>query len=66
MYWLAILLFIPAFGDGQASSETVSLFGLTGINFWVKTIFIVIIAITIINVNGGIVTDEVEECTDSG
>lgn len=46
---LAILLFIPAFGDGQASSETVSLFGLTGINFWVKTIFIVIIAITIIN-----------------
>ncbi len=46
---LAILLFIPAFGDGPASSETVSLFGLTGINFWVKTVFIVIIAITIIN-----------------
>ena len=46
---LAILLFIPAFGNGAGSSVTVSLFGLTGISFWVKTVFIVIIAITIMN-----------------
>ena len=46
---LAILLFIPAFGNGSGSSVTVSLFGLTGISFWVKTVFIVIIAITIMN-----------------
>ncbi len=46
---LAILLFIPAFGSGAGSSVTVSLFGLTGISFWVKTVFIVIIVITIIN-----------------
>ena len=46
---LAILLFIPAFGNGSGSSATVSLFGLTGISFWVKTVFIVIIVITIIN-----------------
>ena len=46
---LAILLFIPAFGNGQDSSETVALFGLTGIRFWVKTVFIVIITITILN-----------------
>ena len=46
---LAILLFIPAFGNGRESSVTVSLFGLTGISFWVKTVFIVIIVITIIN-----------------
>ena len=46
---LAILLFIPAFGNGPESSVTVSLFGLTGISFWVKTVFIVIIVITIIN-----------------
>ncbi len=37
----AILLFIPAFGNGPDSSETVSLFGLTGITPWVKTVFIV-------------------------
>ena len=46
---LAILLFIPAFGNGTDSSETVSLFGLTGISTWVKTVFIVIISITILN-----------------
>ena len=46
---LAILLFIPAFGNGTDSSETVSLFGLNGISPWVKTVFIVIISITILN-----------------
>ena len=46
---LAILLFIPAFGNGPDSSETVSLFGLTGITPWVKTVFIVMITITILN-----------------
>ena len=46
---LAILLFIPAFGNGPESSETVSLFELTGISPWVKTVFIVIIGITILN-----------------
>ena len=46
---LAILLFIPAFGNGPESSETVSLFELTGISPWVKTVFIVIISITILN-----------------
>ena len=46
---LAILLFIPAFGNGPESSETVSLFGLTGITPWVKTVFIVMIATAILN-----------------
>ena len=46
---LAILLFIPAFGNGPDSSETVALFGLTGIRQWVKIVFIVIISMTILN-----------------
>ena len=46
---LALLLFIPAFGNGPDSSETVALFGLTGISPWVKIVFIVIISITILN-----------------
>ena len=46
---LAILLFIPAFGNGPESSETVSLFGLTGITPWVKNVFIVMIATAILN-----------------
>ena len=52
---LAILLFIPAFGNGPDSSKTVSLFRLTGITPWVKIVFIVIIAITIINGICGVV-----------
>ena len=46
---LAILLFIPAFGNGPDSSETVALFGLAGIRPWVKIVFIVIISMTILN-----------------
>ena len=46
---LAILLFIPAFGNGPASSETVSLFGLTRISLWVEIVYIVIISITVLN-----------------
>lgn len=44
-----ILLFIPAFGNGTASPETVSLFGLSGVTPWLKTAFVVIIGITILN-----------------
>ena len=46
---LAILLFIPAFGNGRDSPETVSLFGLSGINPQVKIVFVVIIGVTILN-----------------
>ena len=45
----AILLFIPAFGNGPSSSETVSLLGLSGITPWLKIVFVVIIGITILN-----------------
>jgi len=46
---LVLLIFIPAFGNGRASPETVSLFGLSGINPWVKTVFAVIIGVAILN-----------------
>ena len=52
---LAILLFIPAFGNGSASSEAVSLLGLSGIAPWLKTVFVVIIGITILNGICGVV-----------
>ena len=52
---LAILLFIPAFGNGSASSETVSLLGLSGITPWLKTVFVLILGITILNGICGVV-----------
>lgn len=45
----ALLIMIPAFGNGPDSSGTVSLFGLTGISPWLKTVFIAIIGIAILN-----------------
>ena len=46
---LAILLFIPAFGNGPGSPETVSLFDLTGISPWGKNIFIAVIVVSVLN-----------------
>lgn len=46
---LAILLFIPVFGNGAASPEAVSLFALTEVNPAVKVIFIAILGVMILN-----------------
>ena len=44
--------------NGSDSSETVSLFRLTGINSWVKAVFIVMIAIAVLNgICGVIITN---------
>ncbi len=46
---LAILLFIPVFGNGSASSEAVSLFALTEVNPAIKVIFIAVLGVMILN-----------------
>ena len=48
-FFTAILLFVPVFGNGADSAEAVSLFGLTGVQFWVKMVFLVTIAATALN-----------------
>jgi len=44
----AVLLFIPAFGNGREGG-TVTLADLTGIQPWIRIIFIVVISLTILN-----------------
>ena len=51
----SILLFIPAFGNGQSSSGTVTLYALNGISPWLKTVFITIIGITVLNGISGVI-----------
>ena len=46
---MAILLFLPAFGNGEASPVAVSLFGLTGVHAWLKTVFLILIGLTVLN-----------------
>ena len=45
----AILLFIPTFGNGVGSRETVVLFGLDGISSWIRILFIIVISLTVLN-----------------
>ena len=45
----AILLFIPAFGNGAGSRETVALSGLDGSSSWIRILFIIVISLTVLN-----------------
>ena len=45
----AVLLFPPVFGNGTDSPASVSLFHLTGAQPWLKTVFIAVIGIIILN-----------------
>ena len=47
--FLTILLFIPVFGNGVGSSAAVSLFGMTGVNPWVKAVFIVVLCAIVLH-----------------
>lgn len=51
----AILMFVPAFGNGHGSFETVTMVALDGINPWVKIIYIAVVGITILNGLCGVV-----------
>ena len=45
----ALLLFLPVFGNGEASPAAVSLFGLTGVHSWVKIVFLTVIGLSALN-----------------
>ncbi|MBR5762248.1 MAG: helix-turn-helix transcriptional regulator [Lachnospiraceae bacterium] len=45
---MALLLFLPIFGNGNGTPTSVALYGLTGIHAWIRNIFTVVICITIL------------------
>ena len=47
--FIAVLFFIPVFGNGPESEAAVSLFMLTGIRPWIKNLFFVLVIITVLN-----------------
>jgi len=51
----AVLLFLPVFGNGTDSPASVSLFHLTGVQPWLKIVFIAVIGIIILNGTCGLV-----------
>ena len=46
---MAVLLFIPAFGNGTDSTVTVPLSAVTGISPWIKIVFMIIIGVMVLN-----------------
>ncbi len=46
----ALLLFLPLFGESHTGKVlSVSVFGLTGVSTWLKTVFIIVIALSVLN-----------------
>ena len=43
------LLFLPVFGNGEASPIAVSLFGLTGVHSWMRIVFLTVIGLSALN-----------------
>ena len=47
--FLGILLFIPVFGNGAGSADAVPLFGITGVNPWIKAVFVIVLCAIVFN-----------------
>jgi transcriptional regulator with XRE-family HTH domain len=44
-----LLLFLPVFGNGADSPASVSLFEITGLSPWLRTVFAAVITVTVLN-----------------
>ena len=55
-----LLLFLPVFGNGAGTPACVSLFGITGLRAWIKAVFAVVIAATVLNGICGVVFSYVD------
>ena len=47
--FLALLLFLPVFGNGADKPSSVSLFEITGLSTWIKAVFAVLVGMTVLN-----------------
>ena len=47
--FVALLLFLPLFCNGDSSGASVTVFSLTGVSEWLKIVFIVAIGLTVLN-----------------
>lgn len=56
----AVLLFLPAFGNGAASHDTVALFQVSGVSPWLKITFMAVIGLTVLNGIGGVTVSFLE------
>ena len=59
--FLVLLLLLPVFGNGTDTPASVSLYAITGLSAWIKTVFIVLVSITILNGICGVIISHLEK-----
>ena len=47
--FLVLLLFLPVFGNGTDNPASVSLYAITGLSTWIKTVFAALIGVAVLN-----------------
>ena len=57
----AVLLFLPVFGNGTDTPAAVSLFHLTGIQPWLKIVFVILIGLIILNGICGVIISRLSQ-----
>ena len=57
----AVLMFLPVFGNGADSPPAVSLFALTGIQPWLKIVFIVLLSVMTLNGICGVILSRFDQ-----
>ena len=55
-----LLLFIPVFGNGTDSPTSMSLYAITGISAWIKTLFAFLIGGTVLNGICGVIISHID------
>jgi len=58
---LALLFFIPVFGNGTDSPASVSLYALTGLSTWIKIVYAVLIGIAVLNGICGVIISHLDK-----
>ena len=58
---LALLLFLPVYGNGTDSPTSVSLYAITGLSPWIKTVFAAVIGVTVLNGVCGVIISHLDK-----
>ena len=59
--FLALLLFLPVFGNGTDHPVSVSLYAITGLSTWIKTVFAALISLAALNGICGVIINHFDK-----
>ena len=59
--FLALLLFLPVFGNGTDHPVSVSLYAITGLSTWIKTVFAALISLAVLNGICGVIINHFDK-----